>query len=92
MSIAITVKINKNIIEKYLTIDKFETNKDSKNKMTIVDGLCFWLIGDVRCYLSQIDFTDKTITLFNTDNTPKFAKQMQNLIEKRARELGYKFE
>lgn len=90
MSIAITVKINKNMIEKYLTIEGFETKKDSKNKLVIIDGLCFWLVGDVRYYLTQVDFAEKKITYFDTEKAPKFAVQMQNIIERRAIELGFK--
>lgn len=92
MSVAITVKINKNIIERYLTIDGFQTNKDSKNKMKIGNGTCLWVVDGIMYPLSEVIVDEKLIRYHNTDNVPKFAIQMQNLIKKRASELGYEIE
>ena len=85
MNMALTITINKKVIEKHLTDPTYKSEVESKAKFRVLD--------DTATYegnpLTIIDREEKTITVFKLEVIKGYAKQLQSMILKRAIELGY---
>lgn len=84
-SLALTMVINKKVINKYLTDATYNTKPESVSKFRISG---FNAIYDNKV-MAGVDHEEKTFQIIFNAELTDYAKTLQNMIRKQAIELGY---